>query len=63
MYLYGSNEIHPPTVDSMFGEYKIARLHLSIEQFIDLYPEVTTAQLSELAKKYDAWFKSVFSEE
>lgn len=62
-YLYGKNEVNPPTVDSMFGEYKIARIHLSVSEFIDLYPEVTDEQLKSLAARFDDWFDKTFSSE
>jgi len=55
-YKYGIDQHNPPTVDEMFGEYKIARIHFTIREFLDLYPETTDAQLKELSTKFDQWW-------
>lgn len=52
-YTYDKHQSNPPTVDEMFGEYKMAVSWLTVSAFIDLYPEVTDSQLAELRLKYE----------
>lgn len=50
-YLYEQNR--RPSVDEMYGDYRIGRRILGDQQgFIDLYPEVTGAELDELRRRY-----------
>ncbi len=42
-----------PTVDNMYGEYKVCRTWLSMEDFYNLYPDVTERELKQLAERLE----------
>ena len=51
-YKYDSRQHNPPTVDDMYGEYKICQRLLPMSAFFDLYPEVTNEQLERMKQRY-----------
>jgi len=53
MYTYNNNNEY--TIADMFGEYKICRLWRSLENFMDLYPDITDNDLQQLNKLFQAW--------
>ena len=48
-----------PTIDEMYGEYKICRRQLELRNFWNLYPECTGTQQEQLERRYDRETKPV----
>ena len=48
-----------PTIDEMYGEYKICHRQLELRNFWSLYPECTVTQQEQLERRYDRETKPV----